>query len=410
VLADAIADEAFVRAVVAAIGAGETLPTAHGTLRFTATHAFGELAIAGGAAPTVTRSQPQGSNSVVTVDDRLFLKLYRRLRPGTNPELEVGRFLTEVVRFPHAVAVAGAIEHAAADGTATTLALLQAYVPNEGDGWEYTLGYVERHLEAQRTATAPAAPEVHGAYLALVHTLGVRTAELHRALATRTGDPAFDPEPFTAADFTDWKRRVKAEATSALEALARAADTLPPGEQELARGVLAERERLVARIDACAAPPAGMQRTRYHGDLHLGQVLLRQNDFVFTDFEGEPARAVQERRQKHSALRDVAGMLRSLDYARWAALRRSARSDEDFAALAPAAAAWEAAARRTYLAAYDGTARAAGLYPSLDAIRGLVALAEIEKALYELRYELANRPDWVRIPLGGLRALMAQEA
>jgi maltose alpha-D-glucosyltransferase/alpha-amylase len=153
-----------------------------------------------------------------------------------------------------------------------------------------------------------------------------------------------------------------------------------------------------------------MQRTRYHGDLHLGQVLLRQNDFVFTDFEGEPARAVQERRQKHSALRDVAGMLRSLDYARWAALRRSARSDEDFAALAPAAAAWEAAARRTYLAAYDGTARAAGLYPSLDAIRGLVALAEIEKALYELRYELANRPDWVRIPLGGLRALMAQEA
>ena len=413
VLADAIADEGFARAVVAAIGAGDSIATAQGTVRFKPTGAFAELAGGGGTATrAVARPPAQTSNSVVTIGDRLFLKIYRRLRAGVNPELEIGRFLTEVVRFPHAVALAGAMEYAAADGTSTTLALLQGYVPNEGDGWDYTLGYVERFLDGRRTATDPAPPDVHGAYLTLVRTLGVRTAELHRALATRTGDPAFDPEPFSPADFAEWKRRVRAEAAAELARLESGRSTVPATDQESALALVAGREALLARIDACAAPAEGLRRQRCHGDFHLGQVLLRQNDFVITDFEGEPARALDERRAKHSPLRDVAGMLRSFDYARWAALRRAARTDQDFAALAPDAAAWEAEARRAYLAAYDATARAAGLYPSYEAVRGLVALAELEKAIYELRYELANRPDWARIPLGALRALAqpAQEA
>ncbi len=412
VLADAIADEGFARAAVAAIGAGDSVATAQGTVRFMPTGAFTELAGGGTATLAVARPPAQTSNSVVTIGDRLFLKIYRRLRTGVNPELEIGRFLTEVVRFPHAVAVAGAVEHAAADGTLTTLALLQAYVPNEGDGWDYTLGYVERFLDGRRTATDPAPPDVHGVYLALVRTLGLRTAELHRALATRTGDPAFDPEPFSPADFAEWKRRVRAAAAAELEGLESGRSTLPATDQESALALVAAREALLARIDACAAPAEGLHRQRCHGDFHLGQVLIRQNDFVITDFEGEPARALDERRAKHSPLRDVAGMLRSFDYARWAALRRAARTDRDLAALAPAAAAWAAEARRAYLAAYDASAVAAGLYPSYDAVRGLVALAELEKAIYELRYELANRPDWARIPLGALRALAhpAQEA
>jgi maltose alpha-D-glucosyltransferase/alpha-amylase len=405
VLADALADEAFCRAVVEAIGAGRTIATSGGTLRFAATRAFPELAGESIAALPVARPQAQSSNTVVTLGDRLFLKAYRRLWPGLNPELEVGRFLTEVARCEHCVPVAGALEYSAADGTPMTLALLQGYVSNEGDGWAYTLGYVERFLDDRRNATGPPPPDVHGAYLALVHTLGVRTAELHRALAARTGDPAFDPEPLTAADFSDWKRRVHDYAQDTLDALERARAGLPPAALDAAQALGAERARLLARIDACDAPDAGLARTRYHGDYHLGQVLLTRNDFVITDFEGEPARPLAERRQKHSPLRDVAGMLRSFNYARWTALQRAARDGEDLAALTPPAAAWEADARRAFLAAYDATARAAGLYASFGAVRGVVALAELEKALYEVRYELANRPDWVRIPLVGVLAL-----
>jgi len=205
---------------------------------------------------------------------------------------------------------------------------------------------------------------------------------------------------------------VRADAAATLEALDRGRGTLPATDQESAHALVAAREALLARIDVCAAPAEGLHRQRCHGDFHLGQVLLRQNDFVITDFEGEPARALDERRAKHSPLRDVAGVLRSFDYARWAALRRAARTDEDLAALAPAAAAWEGETRRAYLTAYDATARAAGLYPSYESVGGLVALAELEKSIYALRYELGNRPDWVRIPLAALLALAhpAQEA
>jgi maltose alpha-D-glucosyltransferase/alpha-amylase len=345
---------------------------------------------------------------VVTFGERLFLKVYRRLRAGVNPELEVGRFLTEVARFANCVPVAGALEYAAGDGTPMTLGLLQAYVPNEGDGWALTMTYLERYLESQRAATEPPPADVHGAYLAHAHTLGVRTAELHAALATPSGDPAFDPEPVAPGEVAEWKRRVREEALAALDALESARSAFPAPDRDDAQSLDGQRGRLLARIDACAAPESGLVKTRYHGDYHLGQVLLAQNDFVIIDFEGEPARPLAERRAKHSALRDVAGMLRSVSYARWSALRSVAHSKDDLARLAPLAAAWEAEARATFLRAYDESARSAGLYPSLAAVRDLLGLFELEKAFYELRYEMANRPAWVRIPLLGILALAGE--
>jgi maltose alpha-D-glucosyltransferase/alpha-amylase len=405
VLGDAMADEPFGRAVVEAIGAGSELAMTQGTLRFVPTRAFRALAGDEVAALSVGRPKAQGSNTVVTLGERLFLKAYRRVRPGVNPELEVGRFLTEVARFANCVPVAGALEYAAADGTPMTLGLLQAYVANEGDGWTYTVDYLERHLEGLRAATEPPPGDVHGAYLALVHTLGLRTAELHAALAGRSGDPAFDPEPVTRDDLARWKRRVHEEALATLDALEAARPGLPPPERDEAQSLAERRGRLAAKIDACDAPERGLVKTRYHGDYHLGQVLLAKNDFVIVDFEGEPARPLAERRAKHSALRDVAGMLRSFDYARWTALRGVAQAEDELARLTPLAAAWEADARRTFLRAYDDAARAAGLYPSFEAVRGLLELFELEKAFYELRYEMANRPAWVRIPLLGILAL-----
>jgi len=409
VLADALADEAFCRAAVRAIGRGLELATgqgeARGRIRFSPTRAFAELAGKDFDALAVGRPQAQSSNTVVTLGERLFLKGYRRVRPGINPELEVGRFLTEVARFPNCVPVAGAIEYTAADGTPMTLGLLQAYVSNQGDGWAYTLAYLERFFEAQRSAAEAPPEDVHGGYLALVHTLGARTAELHRALSQRTGDAAFDPEPVAADDLAQWKQRVRDEAAATFELLERRRGQFPaPARDEMQR-LLERRHKLLARIDTCPPPGRGAHKIRFHGDYHLGQVLLEKNDFVIIDFEGEPARPLAERRIKHSPLRDVAGMLRSFNYAQWTALRHAAQAGGEDERLEPLARAWEAEVRRTFLAAYYEAARGGGLHEWFDGVRGLLELFELEKALYELRYEINNRPGWVRTPLLGILAL-----
>jgi len=173
-----------------------------------------------------------------------------------------------------------------------------------------------------------------------------------------------------------------------------------------AAALIDARRALQARIDHVRLPAGATLKSRYHGDYHLGQVLLQKLDFIITDFEGEPARSFEERRAKHSPLKDVAGMLRSFNYARWTALRQALEGHADYERLAPHAEAWEARARRAFLGAYDEAARASGLYASFDDLRELLELFELEKALYELRYELNNRPGWVGIPLAGILALL----
>jgi maltose alpha-D-glucosyltransferase/alpha-amylase len=330
----------------------------------------------------------QSTNTSVQLGEHLFLKCYRRIRPGMHPELEVGRFLTETAQFKHCVPLAGTVEYAAAGGEPAALAILQAYVPNQGDGWSYTLAYLERFLKA------PGAEQPHGAYLALVQTLATRTAELHRALAMRSGNPAFEPEPLTARDAQEWKARVRAEAEATCA--------------RLEKGAFDEagRKRLLAKIESCPPPAGRAFKTRHHGDYHLGQVLLVNNDFVIIDFEGEPSRPLADARRKRSALRDVAGMLRSFSYARGAAQVHAANEPGGEERHAAALAGWESAVRRTFLAAYAEAAQSGGLYDSLDDVRGLLELAEIEKLLYEVRYELDNRPAWLHIPLQGLAALI----
>ena len=398
-LADAFADENFCHAVVDAIAHGREVATANkGKLRFLATKAFQELAGADYARLAVKRPVAQSSNTIVALGDRLFLKGYRRIRPGVNPELEIGRYLTETAKFPNCAAVAGALEYVAPDGTPTTLALLQAYVSNQGDGWSHTLGYLERYLESARDAADLPLDDPHGAYLELARTLGTRTAGLHAAFAIRSGDPAFDPEPATDRDLAAWKKRVRDEAEETLSLLETRAGDLPAAVREEARSLADRRKALLARVEAIGSR-APAQKTRYHGDFHLGQVLLAKNDFLIVDFEGEPSRALAERRAKGSPLRDVAGMLRSFDYARWSALDRAARSDPERERLGTLAGRWLEETRRAYLEAYQ--AGAGALDPDL------LLLFEIEKALYELRYEIGNRPAWIRIPLNGILGLIA---
>jgi maltose alpha-D-glucosyltransferase/alpha-amylase len=408
VIADALADELFCRAVVEAIGAGRELSMAQGKLRFTRTRAFADLAGGDIAALSVERQQAQSSNTVVTLGDRLFLKAYRRIRPGMNPEFEVGRFLTEQAQFANCAPVAGAIEYIAADGTSMTLGLLQGHVPNQGDGWSFTLAYLERFYDQQRTAVDPPPADAHGAYLALIRILGQRTGELHRAFAGASGDPEFAPEAVAVGDLAQWKVRARDEVAATLDLLERNLQQLAVPVREAAQTLLSARQDLAARIESCAPGQAAALKIRHHGDYHLGQVLLSQNDFIITDFEGEPGRPFSDRKRKHSPLRDVASMLRSFDYARWTSLWSATEPAEERARFGELAATWHGSARETFLAAYDEATRDSGLYSSLDDARELLELFEIEKACYELRYEINNRPGWIHVPLQGLLAVTSR--
>jgi maltose alpha-D-glucosyltransferase/alpha-amylase len=179
-------------------------------------------------------------------------------------------------------------------------------------------------------------------------------------------------------------------------------DAVPAADVERAKAVLARREKILKRIEQCTAATPPGKKIRIHGDYHLGQVLVTRNDFVIIDFEGEPGHSLEQRRAKHSPLRDVAGMMRSFSYVQHSALRSVAHNEAEAARLAPLARGWEVAARTAFLSAYDLSARETAAYDSLQPGHGLLGLFELEKALYELRYEIGNRPTWVGIPLQGI--------
>jgi len=198
---------------------------------------------------------------------------------------------------------------------------------------------------------------------------------------------------------------VREEALATLDLLDQRMGELTLPVRNDAKSLIAQRDQLVARIEGSATAGGQLIKIRFHGDYHLGQVLLSKNDFLIIDFEGEPARPLAERRRKHSPLRDVAGMLRSFNYAYWTALRSASHGPDDLARLGPLAREWEARVRGEFLRAYEETARGTGLYGSFEDARGLLELFELEKAFYEVRYEINNRPGWTGIPLQGILAL-----
>jgi maltose alpha-D-glucosyltransferase/alpha-amylase len=410
VLADALADEMFCNAVVGAMATGQTLRSTSGLFRFSRTQAFDALVTEGEQLGLRSAGTP-GSNSAVRLGERLFLKIYRKLNVGISPELEIGRFLTDVAHFPHTIPVAGAVEYENQAGESMAIGLLQSFVVNQGDGWSHTVDYLDRFLEQQHRAAnaGTISPEVHGGYLALMRTLGLRTAQLHRALATPSGDPAFEPEAVEPDDLRDWAASVQAEADRALGLLESQHDQLSERNAELAAPLLAGRHEISERIAQLVPRHMTAKKLRHHGDYHLGQVLVAQNDFVIIDFEGEPARPFEERRRKHSPLRDVAGMLRSFNYAAEAAIGRiNNERIEERARLEVLVRDWETQVRGVFLASYAGEISDAGLLDDWESASGMLRLFELEKALYELRYELGSRPDWAHIPLHALNGLVGE--
>jgi maltose alpha-D-glucosyltransferase/alpha-amylase len=404
VLYDPLADDAACAALLDAIGGGRAIPTQAGRIRAFATSAFAGLRGDPAVPLAVKRGPPTSSNSLVFYGGRLLLKVFRRLEEGVNPDFEIGRFLTEKTSFRQTPLVAGTVEYQRPGSGPVTLAILQELVHSEADGWQHALdelaGYFRR--------AAVGGPEAIGAYLDAAATLGRRTAELHRTLASDATDPAFAPEPLTEADLAAVAADAAEQGRKALTALRDAGGRLT-GEvaaaarrfQERAPGVLEGLGR------GTGGRPAAL-KTRVHGDYHLGQTLWTGGDYVLLDFEGEPARSIAERRAKQSPLKDVAGLLRSYNYAANAGLFAHAEGRPgEFERLTPWAEAWHRGTSAAFLRAYREAAGDAPFLPGdPNEFAELLDLFVLDKALYELVYELNNRPDWVRIPLAGVLALI----
>ncbi|HET9853795.1 MAG TPA: hypothetical protein VFR53_01975 [Methylomirabilota bacterium] len=380
---DAHDDPRFGRRVLAAIASGLSLDGRRGrfALRPTAGWAFP-------ANPDVLatrRLTGEQSNTSVVIGD-LVLKSLRRPPPGLNPDLEITRFLTTRTAFRHVPRLAGWAEYAGA-GEPATLAVLQEFVPNAGDGWTHVVSALARRGADVARGSDPLLDEVW--------RLGEITGGLHAALASDDHDPDFRPEPVGREDVVRWAGEIGRE-LAAPDVHGRLGAPAGQAPDAVARAL--------AALDGLADATV---KLRVHGDYHLGQVLKTPDGFVIIDFEGEPARPLAERRRKQPALRDVAGMLRSLSYAAHAVAFR--RPEPERTAALVALTAWEAQARDAFLTGYLGQVAESPvpLVPATaEALRSAVAPFELQKAAYELRYELDNRPDWVAIPLAGIRRIL----
>ncbi len=440
-LVDAIGSDAFPSDVLALLLEGGGAKGKRGTLTARATAALPELVDPSltSRAARVQRNQAfpprigsaEQSNSSVLFGDKLIMKILRATEPGLHPEEEISQFLGERARFPNVPKLLGSLAYEpAGGGPARAIGVLQALVPNQGDAWEFTLDALSRYFEAvwpQRESAPPdtagtvlqrarlplpeLAREVTGTYLGLARLLGMRTAQLHVALASDKDDPAFAPEQFSQLHQRSIYQSAHTQLVGTFETLRRQLGKLPADAAALAQQVLPRRKEIDARLGTIRGEKIEAVRTRVHGDLHLGQVLYTAGDFVFIDFEGEPARTLSERRRKRSPLRDLASMLRSFHYAAATALRGEAVRDQDVAPLAPWADAWAKWVGAEWLAAWLAEAGAAPFVPKdPDVLARMLDFYLLEKVIYEIHYELNNRPDWLAIPLAGLVDLLATES
>jgi maltose alpha-D-glucosyltransferase / alpha-amylase len=372
------------------------------------------------------------SNTSIIYGNKLFLKLFRRLGEGTNPDLEIGRFLTERAHFSNIAQFAGAVEYKMPDSEPVVAGILQSFVPNHGDAWTYTLDSVERYFERvlskkteiQEIPKVPASllqvefqnmPSVlqeiiGGDYLEMVSLLGRRTAELHLSLSSDHDDPDFSPEPLSVIYQRSLYQSMQSLTKRVFEQLKKNLKNLPDDAREVANKVLGFEKEIMERFKDLLRKKLPAVKTRIHGDYHLGQVLYTGNDFIIIDFEGEPARSLSERRLKRSPVVDIAGMVRSFHYAAYTFLFRHFlfRSD-DISSLEPWADLWYACAGGVFIKSYLDTAKGASFIPDgTDDIGMFLKIFLLEKAVYEVGYELNNRPDWVIISLKGILQLMEE--
>jgi maltokinase len=370
---DGLDNPAAARELVHAMRGGLTLRGANGTVEFRPVEGFAGL---GGQLQEARPVCGEQSNTSLVFDDELVLKVFRRLEPGINPELETLRFLTER-GFANIAALGGWYAYSGGPLNAT-LGILQEFVLDGQDGWELAI------------AEIGSAPDQ---FLTRLRRLGEVTGEMHTALASDATDPAFGAETPSVESLGLLTATVDEE-------IERVFLSLPQNDEQL-EPIIGRGEEVREQLRLLTHAGATGMIIRTHGDYHLGQTLWSEEDWVILDFEGEPARPVIERRRKRSPLRDVAGMLRSFAYAASAA---------ELLHDTPAPEGWEQQARAQFLDGYLATADPSLLPSGALGIERLLTVFELEKAVYELRYELDNRPDWARIPVAGIQRLIAQAA
>ena len=402
-LRDALCDEGACRRLLEVITQGEVAPATAPATRLEGGAIWGVHSALFDALrgeprerePVRAASHDQ-SNSAIVFGTRFFLKVFRKVEPGLNPDYEIARYLTERTSFARLPRLAGAMEFRSTACPAMTLATLQERVPNDGDAWQAMLRDVRSTLELAR----PQAMD-------RIERLGIRTAELHMALANATDNPAFAPESLTSDDCRLLAARLRRTAENVFQLLRQPPEAVDSAIAAQASELLARGPALLNKFSNTLAGEPHCTKTRIHGDYHLGQVLCQGDDFMILDFEGEPARSLAERTAKDSPLKDVAGMLRSFSYAAYAGLFAFTEDDRaGFARLEPLARSWQQQASAAFLRGYFASTQGASFLPPDK--RRLTALLDffiVEKALYEVLYELNHRPPWLRIPLAGILAL-----
>lgn len=432
IIFDAMVDKDFTSNLLESIARRRRYRGEIGEIHAYPTSRFRRLREPSGQSLEPTKLRVEQSNTSVLYGERFMLKLYRRLSELMNPEVEVGRFLTEKVGFPHVAPVAGAIEyHSRRDSEQiVTLGILHGYIPNTGDAWKLTLDSLahsfERVLASHELPLMPCratslldlseekppeeVEEIIGPYLASARLLGQQTGELHLALSLDWEDPNFSPEPFSVMYQRSLHHSMRSAAIQGLELLREHLSTMDEKSRESAEKVLDMQKAVFSSLTNIRRRKITAMRIRIHGDYHLGQVLYTGKEFIIIDFEGEPSRPVSERRLKRSPLRDVAGMIRSFHYAANAAVMGQAPTvirSEDMPLLDQWARCWYLWVSAAFLRSYLDVVENSGLLPrDREECKILLDCFLLEKAIYEVGYELNNRPDWVRVPLQGILQLM----
>ncbi len=434
VLFDATVSPQFAQAMLGIVRRNRRLKTQSREIISTQTNSFRGITAVEGNDPEPHVLKAEQSNTSIVFGDRFLLKLFRKLKQGLNPEIEIGNFLTEHPHSGQIPALAGWIDYHTGKADIRNLALVQEFVPNQSDAWQFTLAELGRFFETAAThaepplsfdkslvelinseiIVEPRLTDSMNVYLQSARLMGERVAQLHLALISDPTDPAFAPEPFSVMYQRSRYQSMRNLLGHTLRLLSSRLNTIPPDQRTIAQQLIAHRDRLDAVFDTFLKHRFNIVRTRVHGDLHLGQMLFTGKDFVIIDFEGEPARPLDERRRKRSPIHDVAGMLRSFDYAAISAMREflkhGALGKGTSVTLEPWARLWTSYASWFFLRGYlQASGDAPYLPKETTDLSILLDAFVLEKAVYELGYELNNRPEWTPIPLIAISRLVHLE-
>jgi len=363
------------------------------------------------AVEKISAPNREQSNTTVIVDATSVVKIFRKLNEGIHPEIEIGRFLIEHTGYRNVPDLLGSIELVEGDKR-SALAVAHRFIENQGDAWTVTGAYLGRFIDDQRVLSAAATPEESpelASYLQPLRQIGRRTGEMQSALASRPDIADFAPEPITPQDVAAWTERLVERANHTFDLLARKRGDLTESDQAMADRMIAARTAIADHIRRLLPPDISAVKVRHHGDFHLGQVLLAKDDAYILDFEGEPGRSLAERRAKAPAARDVAGLLRSIDYSTTAALFNAVSlTPEERNILVPRLEVWREKAAEEFWTACRQSSDPA-LWPDDPAVaRQLLDFFLLEKAFYEMEYELMNRPAWLHVPLDGTWRILSR--